>query len=249
MLFLSKKKVPLKELIPKDFIDIHSHLLPGIDDGAKTVYESIILIEKFEEIGIKNVITTPHIMQDVWPNENETINNALESVKKLLKKVYIEDFNISVAAEYMLDDLFTIRFEKKELLTLPGNSVLVEMSTFNAPYNLFETLFEIKLEGYSPILAHPERYYFYHNDYKQYELLKEKECKFQINLLSLTGHYGKEIQEVGIKLLEANMIDYVGTDVHHINHIQKLKEGFSPKISKMIEPIMDNNKVFNQKAS
>ncbi len=101
-------------------------------------------------------------MQDVWPNENVAINNALESVRDLLKKVYIEDFTISAAAEYMLDDLFAIRFEKKELLTLPGNSILVEMSTFNPPYNLHEILFDIKMEGYTPILAHPERYSFYH---------------------------------------------------------------------------------------
>ena len=168
MLFFKKKEIPLNELFPEGFIDIHSHLLPGIDDGAKELENSISLITKMYSYGIKNFITTPHVLGDVYPNSSKTIQEKLEVVRSELKKQGLEDIKINAAAEYMMDEQFVERLKEGDILTLKDNYILVEMSYFNAPYNLYDVLFEIQLKGYKPVLAHPERYNFYHNDFQNF---------------------------------------------------------------------------------
>ena len=166
MLFFKKKKIPLNEFFPQGFVDIHSHLLPGIDDGAKDLETSIALIQKMASYGIKNFITTPHILGDVYPNTPEVIKRKLKEVTDELKRRNLLDISISAAAEYMMDEKFTDLIEKAQLLTLKDNLVLVEMSYFSPPINLYEILFQIQLKGYKPILAHPERYNSYHNNFE-----------------------------------------------------------------------------------
>jgi tyrosine-protein phosphatase YwqE len=172
MLFFKKKEIPLDEFFPKGFVDMHSHLLPGIDDGAKDLDTSIALIQKMSSYGIKNFITTPHVLGDMYPNTPEIIKSKLNEVREALQKRNITDITIDAAAEYMLDEQFSAILEKDKLLTLKDNYILVEMSYFNAPINLYEILFEIQLKGYKPVIAHPERYNFYHNDFKHYYKLK-----------------------------------------------------------------------------
>lgn len=238
MLFFKKKKIPLNEFFPQGFVDIHSHLLPGIDDGAKDLETSIALIQKMASYGIKNFITTPHILGDVYPNTPEVIKRKLKEVTDELKRRNLLDISISAAAEYMMDEKFTDLIEKEQLLTLKDNLVLVEMSYFSPPINLYEILFQLQLKGYKPILAHPERYNTYHNNFKEYYKLKRAGCLFQLNLLSLTEHYGKHIQKTTEKLLKENMYDFVGTDAHHHQHLETLQKIGTLKNLKSIEDLM-----------
>ena len=244
MFFFKKKEIPLTEFFTKDFVDIHSHLLPGIDDGAKDIEHSIKLISKMHSYGIKNFITTPHVLGDVYPNSTEKILSKLEEVQKALKENGLLDINISAAAEYMMDEQFLVRLANNDILTLKDNYVLVEMSYLNAPLNLYEVLFEIQLKGYKPVLAHPERYNFYHNDFDSYHKLKKAGCLFQLNILSLTEHYGKFVQKTSQKLLKLGMYDFIGTDTHHNNHLEIMKKVGTEKNKTMIQALLKKNSIF-----
>jgi len=241
MFFSRKKKIEITDFFSANFIDIHSHLLPGIDDGAKDLDHSINLIQTMRSYGIKNFITTPHVLGDVYPNSSDTIRKKLQEVQAELKQRGLEDVQISAAAEYMLDEQFSDLLEKDDILTLKDNFVLVEMSYFSAPINLYEIIFDIQLKGYKPILAHPERYNFYHNDFENYYKLKKAGCLFQLNFLSLTEQYGKYVQQISQKLLKLNMYDFVGTDTHHSKHLDLLKTLATDKNKKSLELIMNNN--------
>ncbi|TXD48914.1 tyrosine-protein phosphatase [Polaribacter sp. IC073] len=246
MFFFKKKEIPLIDFFPKDFVDIHSHLLPGIDDGAKNIAASIELILKMYSYGIKNFITTPHVLGDVYPNASQTIQSKLTEVRDALLAKGYPDIHIRAAAEYMMDEQFSERLKNDDILPLKDNYILVEMSYFNAPMNLYDVLFEIQLKGYKPVLAHPERYVFYHNALENYYKLKKAGCLFQLNLLSLTAHYGKHVQQVSHQLLKQNTYDFVGSDTHHHQHLQLLKQIGTEKNLKKIQHLLKNNcKVFN----
>lgn len=236
MSFFSSKPV-LKNLIPNNFIDIHSHLLPGIDDGAKNIEETQFLIKEMNSFGIKNFITTPHIMTNVWDNDSVSIQKKLSETIGLINSDLYESFN--VGAEYMLDSHFLNRLNKEELLCIKGNHILVEMSYLNPPMHLYEILFEIQLAGYKPILAHPERYLFYAQNLKEFEKLKNSGFLFQLNLLSTVNYYGLSITKTADFLIANDFIDFVGSDIHHKNHIeafsQKLKIKNHPKLEKVIK--------------
>ncbi|GAA4278919.1 tyrosine-protein phosphatase [Aquimarina mytili] len=245
MLFLNKKEIPFSEIVPENYVDIHSHLLPGIDDGVKTVYQSAYIIEQFEKIGVKKIITTPHVIQEIWPNTSQIILDKLEQLKIILPTLGINNITLQASAEYMMDDLFYQRIKENDIIPLHKNYILVEMSTFNVPINLNEIIFEIKLAGYTPILAHPERYMFYNNDLKKFDDLKEAGFLFQLNLLSLTGYYGDHIKAFAKKPIEHNYIDFTGTDVHNYHQLGILEKGFNPNVSKKINSLMKNNCVFS----
>ena len=151
---------------------------------------------------------------------------------------------IDAAAEYMLDEQFCKLLKERDLLTIKEDNLLVEMSYFSAPVNLFEMLFDIQLAGYNPILAHPERYNFYHQKFDMYEKLKNAGCRFQINLLSLTGYYGPAVKKTAIKLIENNMIDFAGSDVHHEKHVSALQKLGTKANLKLLDPILKNNLQF-----
>ena len=245
MLFFKKKEIPLNELFPQKFVDIHSHLLPGIDDGAKDLESSIALIEKMNSYGIYNFVTTPHILGDVYPNTPEIIKEKLKLVKDELQKRNMTNVSFKAAAEYMMDEQFMKLLENdEELLTIKDNLVLVEMSFFNPPFNLYDILFKIQLKGYKPLLAHPERYVAYHNNHKEFVKLKRAGCLFQLNLLSLTKHYGKGVQKTAEKLLSENQYDFVGTDTHHQNHLELLKEIGTEKTRKSLKVLLEKNTSF-----
>ena len=243
MLFF-KKKIPLTDFFTDGFVDIHSHLLPGIDDGAKDMDTSIALLLKMASYGIKNFITTPHVLGNVYPNSSEVIKQKLAAVKEELEKRKIKGISIQAAAEYMLDEEFSALLDQKDILVLKDNYILVEMSYFSAPINLYELLFKIQLKGYKPVLAHPERYNFYHTDFKNYYKLKQAGCLFQLNLLSLTDQYGKGVQKTSEKLLKENLYDFVGTDTHHQNHLELLPKIGTKKTLEKIKHLLNNNKKF-----
>ena len=243
-MFFSKKRIPLTDFFTNSFVDIHSHLLPGIDDGAKDIDTSIALILKMASYGIKNFITTPHVLGSVYPNSTAVIKEKLVVVQKELEKREIKGISIQAAAEYMLDEEFSALLEQKDILVLKDNYILVEMSYFSAPMNLYELLFKIQLKGYKPVLAHPERYNFYHSDFKSYYKLKQAGCLFQLNLLSLTDQYGKGVQKISEKLLKENLYDFVGTDTHHQNHLALLPKIGTKKTLDKITHLLSNNKKF-----
>ncbi|APZ46558.1 histidinol phosphatase [Polaribacter reichenbachii] len=245
MFFFKNKAIPLNEFFPERFIDIHSHLLPGIDDGAKDLDNSIELIQKMASYGIKNFITTPHILGDLYPNTPEIIRAKLKEVRDELKNRNLTDISIDAAAEYMMDEQFSILLkEDREILTLKDNLVLVEMSYFSPPNNLFDILFQLGLKEYKPVLAHPERYVSYHNNFRIFQKLKNAGCLFQLNLLSLTENYGKGVQKTAERLLKENLYDFVGTDTHHFNHIKGLQKISTQKNLKKIETLLNNNANF-----
>lgn len=244
MHFLSKKEIPLKEFIPKGYVDMHSHLLPAIDDGVKTVYQSAFIIEQFEKLGVKKIITTPHVMQDVWPNTSEVIISKHTEMLKVLSSLDIK-VTLHASAEYMLDDLFYKRIKDKDIMPLYQKYILVEMSTFNPPINLNEILFEIKLAGFTPILAHPERYSFYKDDINKFIELKESGFLFQLNLLSISGYYGEKVKNIGMKLLTENLFDFAGSDVHNHQQFEVLEKGFTAKYASKISELMKKNRSFS----
>jgi protein-tyrosine phosphatase len=168
LIFFKKSRPVLKDLIPKDYIDIHSHLLPGIDDGAKTIEDTKLLLAEFAAFGVNQFITTPHIINSVWNNTKQSIELKINETLPLLKSDF-ENLSISAGAEYMLDSFFYDLLKKEEpLLTLKDNFVLVEMSYINPPLQLYDFIFELQLAGYKPVLAHPERYLYYFNNFKEY---------------------------------------------------------------------------------
>ena len=222
MFSIFKKKIPANY---SDYFpivtDIHSHILPGIDDGAPDVETSILLIEGLINLGITQTVATPHIIGDLYRNDAATINKALDLVRDALAEKQI-DFKVSAAAEYMLDAYFLELLSTKiPLLTVKDNLVLTEFSYADKPYNVEQIVFAIITENYQPILAHPERYGYYHNDFKQYDFLNELGFLLQVNLLSLTGYYGKPAAKAANYLIKNNLASYVGTDLHHERHLNK----------------------------
>ncbi|MGY5851051.1 tyrosine-protein phosphatase [Salegentibacter sp. F14] len=240
MISFFQKKTFFVDLL-EGFTDFHNHLLPGIDDGAATPEVSLEMIEKFRKFGVKSFVCTPHIMGEYYPNTKETIGNALDKLKPLLPA----DITISAAGEYMMDQHLMDDLEEGEnLLTITGNNVLVEMSYFQAPINLKEILFKILTSGHKPILAHPERYaYFHSKNLEKYTDLKNRGCSFQMNMLSLTSHYGLGIQKAAGQLLEAGMIDFISSDAHRLEHLVKLERiKLNKKQVQLIEPIIEKSK-------
>jgi protein-tyrosine phosphatase len=241
--FFSKNKSVLKDLIPDAHIDIHSHLLPGIDDGARTIEDSLRLTRALQDFGMKQIITTPHIIQHIWDNTHEQIvANKNVTVLELQKNNVNIPFQ--AAAEYLMDDQFVRLFQSHDLLTLKGNYVLVEMSYINPPIQLYSILFDLQVAGYIPVLAHPERYLFYHNNFDEYVKLKRAGCLFQLNLLSVVGYYGAEITKIAEQLLAKGMYTYVGSDVHHDNHIAAFEDKVKLRDLVPLKEAIDNNQFF-----
>ena len=244
MIHFFKQKNPfLRDLIPDNFVDIHSHLLPGIDDGATSIEDTTYLIKGLEEINIKKFITTPHVMGEVWENTSLEIKKKLSATIDELKILDI-DTRLKAAAEYMIDEKFRELFKKEQLLTLKENYVLVEMSYISPSIQLYDILFELQSAGYQPILAHPERYNFYHHSLDYYKKLKKAGCLFQLNMLSATGYYGEHVSKISNSLIKEGLIDFIGSDVHHTRHLESLYNRIVLKNYEYLTPIFQNNSIF-----
>ena len=221
--------------------DIHSHLLPGIDDGSPDVENSVELIQGLFDLGIRKFIATPHIIGDLYRNTPETINTALEETKAACKNAGL-DIELSAAAEYMIDDYFLdLLRNRSPLLTLHKNILLTEISYSTPPVNLEAITAAIFAGGYKPVLAHPERYHFYHNNPNVYQHLKEMGFHLQVNLLSLIGYYGKDVRKAAKFIIEKDLASLVGTDLHHKYHLAALKD---PKNRELLHQLL-GNKTYN----
>ena len=197
--------------------DYHSHLLPGVDDGVKTLNESLVILYLMESRDINKVWLTPHIMEDI-PNATLVLKEKFEE----LKAAYHGTVELDLAAEYMMDNLFAERLEADDLLPLReggGQYLLVETSCFNPPMNLLSVLKRVCAKGYRPLLAHPERYQYM--DMPDYRALKQEQIAFQLNLPALTGMYGVRAQKKAASLLKAGMYDLTGTDTHSAEHFKE----------------------------
>jgi protein-tyrosine phosphatase len=243
MISFLRSKPALKDLIPDNHIDIHSHILPTIDDGAATIEESISLTESLRDFGITQFIATPHIMSHVWNNTRDQIITKKASTLLEFEKRE-KEITLRAAAEYMMDETFVKLFKSGELLTLKDNYVLVEMSYINAPIQLYSNIFDLQVAGYIPVLAHPERYLFYHKNFDDYKKLKRAGCLFQMNLLAIVGYYGTEITKIATELLQKGMYDYVGSDVHHNKHIAAFDLKVKMKDLAPLKEAIANNQFF-----
>lgn len=213
-------------------VDMHSHVLPGIDDGAQTPEESIFLIKRMMEVGIKKIIATPHIMADYYKNTAETITTSLDILKAELEKA---DINIilEAAAEHYFDETFEGRINEGKLMTMGDNYVLFEFSFISKPPNVIPVIQKLKELGYNPILAHPERYPYM--DIEQFRSLREWGLNFQLNTISLTGYYGKEAKKIAENMIDQQMIDFISSDMHHPRHADAFKDALRmPYLEKLL---------------
>lgn len=203
-------------------IDIHNHLLHGVDDGSKSLDESKRMLKAYKELGFAFIIVTPHIFKDIYPNSEKDLKskfNSLTSETKNIKSPKITN----LGAEYMVDDLFLEKVKKgAELLPFYKNYVLIEIPLFADSYLLYQTVFELQLNDYTPVLAHPERYL--NVGTKELKSLRAKGVMLQLNALSLIGDYGKEVKSKAFKLLKNNLFDFIATDAHNPRDLEKLKK-------------------------
>ena len=243
MLSFFKSKPVLKDLIPEGYTDIHSHVLFGIDDGAKTLDDTNYLLHSFIRLGFDKAITTPHTIEHVWNNTRESILKKEEEVKTLAPELTTQ-LQLKTASEYMMNESFLKLFQSEPLLTLKDKYVLVEMSYLSPPINLYEMIFELQLAGYTPVLAHPERYAFFHQNFPEYKKLKKSGCLFQLNLLSAVGYYGPEVSETAEKILKKGWFDFTGSDAHHKNHIDAFDKKVKFKDTLGLACLMKNNTFF-----
>jgi len=229
--------------MPDNYIDIHNHLLAGIDDGAKTMEETNSLISGMKELNIAGAVPTPHTFHGLWNNTTSTIKKAYDiAIETEPNRTFLKGY----ASEYLLDATLIARINKEPLLCIKDNYILVELPFFNNPIDLYEMLFELKMKNYKIILAHPERYRYFHKNTKKFNKLKESGVYFQLNLLSLTGYYGKEIQKISEQLLEEDLYDFTGTDIHNERHIEELRTKPLPFTNKnKIGDLLENNTFFN----
>ena len=221
--------------------DMHSHLIPGIDDGSQSIENSVQMIQELMLLGFKKLITTPHIMSDCYKNTPEIINNGLQKLKSELteRKINVE---IKAAAEYYLDEHFYHALENEPLMTFGDNFVLFETSYINKPENLKEAIFKLLSQKYKPVLAHPERYNYLYNDFDEYKTLKETGVLFQININSIFGAYSPMTKKVSQDLIDNNMVDFIGTDAHNLKHIDGLRICLKEKYCQLL---LQNNTLQN----
>lgn len=212
-LFHRKKSIADSGLL-KGATDSHCHILYGVDDGVKTLEESLSILSWLEgEQGLTEVWFTPHIMEDV-PNTTEGLQRRYEE----FRSAYKGGLKLHLSAEYMLDNLFEARLRERDLLTHGGNRVLVETSALTPPYNFWDTIQAILAAGYRPLIAHPERYrYMQPADYKR---LHELGCLLQLNLPSVAGYYGESAQKRALDLLEKGWYCMAGSDCHRFKVLQ-----------------------------
>ena len=213
-------------------VDIHSHLLPKIDDGVQSLKESIELIKKFKLLGYTKLITTPHVISDFYPNNREIITNKLQSVQNALKENNIE-ISIEAGAEYYVDMTFLELIEEQNLITFMNHYVLFETSYHEKPIILEHVISSLLENGYIPVLAHPERYRYLHQNIENYKHLKAQGVLFQVNAKSLYDH-SKVEYKIALKLIKLGLVDFVGSDAHRMRDLKKLESFLKSRTCKKV---------------
>ncbi len=230
----------------KDFssveVDMHSHLVPGIDDGAKTLEDSLELIRRMHRLGYRKLITTPHIQQEYFKNTPEIIHEGLELVREAIRKENIP-IELEASAEYLIDDGFEEKASDRKMLRFGDDYVLVELSYFNPHPNLKTFVFNLQIDGFKVILAHPERYTYWFNDFGKFEDLKDRGVFFQLNLVSLAGFYPDPVRKFAEKFIDKGMIEFVGSDMHNLRYMEALERSLDEKA---LEKLINSGKLKNK---
>lgn len=214
--------------------DVHSHFIPGIDDGAQNLEQSMDLLRAMHELGYRKVVTTPHSMADGYKNTPEIILGGLE---KLRAEVMRQGLSIEVdaAAEYYLDHELEKKVQDRTVLTFGDKLLLFELPFISEPNVLLPVIFLMQTQGYKPVLAHPERYSYWYSDFSKYERLKERGVLFQLNLIALSGAYGPQARQTAEKLIDAGAYELMGSDCHNKNHVEAIKNTLTrPYLHKLI---------------
>ncbi len=241
MIFPFLKKTKGKKRGPILKVDLHSHFIPGIDDGSQSMVESLSLLKGMEALGYEKVITTPHIMIDVYRNTPQIIKEGLASLREVAKAEGIK-LEIEAAAEYYLDEGFYDQLHSDEVMSINGKYLLFETSYVTKPLQIEEMIFEISASGYIPLMAHPERYRYVNDPLKEYGRWKELGVLFQLDLNSLGGFYGRDAKKKAEILSENGMIDFLGSDVHHLKQTRFLDEVF---MSEAYAKVWESNTILN----
>jgi tyrosine-protein phosphatase YwqE len=217
-LISKKSTAPIHQLK----VDIHSHLLPGIDDGSPDMDHTIGMLRKFKSFGFEKLILTPHVMTGVYDNTPEIILDKLDEVRQIEQELGL-GLTLEASSEYYFDEQLMGRISNKEILPFAGNHLLFELSFRNEPQQLNDLIFHIRAHDLIPVIAHFERYFYYHKSLKVANELKERGCLIQVNLNSFTGHYGPEVKKQALALLKAGLIDVAGSDCHRIQHLEMVE--------------------------
>lgn len=249
---LFSKKDLVKNMHLLDWVewDVHNHILPGIDDGSKGIEESISLIQGMQSIGLKGAVCTPHVMSGVHPNTPASISTAYESLKQELVRRDIK-FQLEFAAEYMIDEELGAKIESRDLCLLPNGHMLIEMSYLSESRSLFQIIKSIQDKGYTPVLAHPERYNYFHHNFQIFKDIKNAGCLLQLNLLSVSRYYGQHVKNEALMLIKSGMYDLLGTDMHHEKHLHAIKQVLQKYDAKdLLRPChIKNKELFLQKSN
>lgn len=214
--------------------DVHSHFIPGIDDGAQTLEQSIELLTAMAELGYRKVVTTPHSMADGYKNTPEIILGGLEKVRAEVLRSGLS-IQVDAAAEYYLDHELENRVTEKGVLSFGDHYVLFELPFISEPAILPQVVFQMQTMGYRPVLAHPERYQFWYTDFSKFERLKERGVLFQLNMIALAGAYGPQAKQIAERLIDAGYYDLIGSDCHHMGHIEAMRHTLTrPYLHKLL---------------
>lgn len=224
-------------------VDMHSHLIAGIDDGVKTIEEAIEIISFMKSIGYRKIVTTPHTMLGGYDNTPEIILSGRDKLINALKEKNI-DFEIEAASEYYLDEHFTnLINNNKQILNFGSKYVLFELSYMSRSRSMETTFFDLNVNGYKPILAHPERYpYLADKGLEEYQKIKDAGVLLQINMFSLVGYYGKQAQFIAQELINNNMVDFIGSDIHNRAQIDVFKSCLQ---SEYLQKLIESNQLKN----
>ena len=208
--------------------DIHCHIIPGIDDGARNLDESLQLVDAMADLGFSRIFASPHITQGTFENTPDTIAGPFRELREALtakgSPVQLEHW-----AENRIDDILYQNVAEGKLLSIPGDRVLIENSFMQEPWNLDKLVFDLQVKGYTPILAHPERYSYYRGRADYLNNLVQAGLSFQVNLLSLAGQYGPNEKKAAETLIERGLVRYLGSDIHRMQHVETIKNYLSSK--------------------
>jgi len=239
--FFGKNKV--RDPVSLEYLvtDMHSHLIPGLDDGARDMETALALIQRMKELGYRKLIATPHVMSDIYRNTHKSISDGMRSLQHAAAAAGI-NIQLEAAAEYMVDDGLARLLETQDLMTFGDRFVLVELPYYSAPDHLNSLLFDLQVAKYKPILAHPERYGYWHQQFNRLEELKERGVYFQLNIISLSGYYSSPTKKMAEKLIEAGMIEFLGSDLHNQQSLALLEKTLTQPA---LEKVMISGKLLN----
>lgn len=217
--------------------DVHCHILPGVDHGSQDVEQSIEMLRAERDMGITRVILTSHVTAETFENTPDTLRPAFEILKQAVAETEdISHMKLYLSAEYRMDEFWDKQYSLGNQIAMPGNYILMENSFHQELLGLDELLFDLKVKGYKPILAHPERYIYYAQRKQRLEQLHNTGTKFQVNLLSLAGYFGQHCRETALWLVKHGMVDMLGSDMHGMEHVKVIQDYINSKEWRKLVP-------------